>query len=286
MRQASQRATEATLALAKADSANAKNEKLINAFYFYDGKFAVAFGKDKENYRNVFYFIDKEGNRVERLLGEYKEANNFDYDGWAYVSKEDGKEYLLDTLGNTYRVAYNLSDLSPEIEALDLRNKSQNNFPIQALQYPNLKVLMIDNSYGYKGKIAIPMQINYLRNLTFLKLQNCQIDTLPPNFLELKNLTSLDLFSNQLSTLPAQIGELKNLTELHLSENQLSTFPAQIGELKNLTKLYLSSNQLKELPTQIAELKNLKTLLLNNNPLSITEIDKALQSLPQIESYI
>ncbi len=207
MRQASQRATEATLALAKADSANAKNEKLINAFYFYDGKFAVAFGE--KNYQKVFYFIDKEGNRVERL-GEYKEANNFDEDGWAYVSKEDGKEYLLDTLGNTYRVAYNLSDLSPEVEALDLRNKEQANFPMQALQYPQLKILMI-NEIKENTKITIPKQINQLQALIFLKLQSCNIDTLPPTFFELKNLTTLDLYANQITALPILVEELKRI---------------------------------------------------------------------------
>ncbi|TAH21216.1 MAG: leucine-rich repeat domain-containing protein [Cytophagales bacterium] len=249
-----------------ADENLQKANKLINAFYFYDGKFAVALGLSDFGY-NVSYFIDKEGNKIAKL-GEYKEANNFDKDGWAYVSKVDGKEYLLDTLGNTYRVAYNLADLSPDIEALDLRNKEQANFPLQALQYPQLKILIMDNGYDYEGKITIPEQINELQALTFLKLKYCKIDTLPPTFFELKNLTEIDLRSNEFSSLPAKIGELKSLTSLDLGGNQLTTLPTQIGELKNLTSLYLSSNQLSTLPDQIGELKNLTTLSLSSNQFS------------------
>ncbi|MGB1206632.1 MAG: hypothetical protein ACPG5B_13345 [Chitinophagales bacterium] len=39
----------------KADSLNAKNKKIIDAFYFYEGKYALAYKNNK------FGFIDKEG---------------------------------------------------------------------------------------------------------------------------------------------------------------------------------------------------------------------------------
>ncbi|MBK8968417.1 MAG: hypothetical protein IPM36_17485 [Lewinellaceae bacterium] len=47
----------------QADSALAKANKLVNAFYFYKDRFALAY-KDNE-----YYFIDKNGDPVRRLGG-------------------------------------------------------------------------------------------------------------------------------------------------------------------------------------------------------------------------
>ncbi len=75
----------------KTDSAFTKAQKLIDAFYFYDDKFALAFG-DKQGFGNEFYFIDKKGDVIEKL-GYWEKAEQFDYDGWSKVltSKKNRK---------------------------------------------------------------------------------------------------------------------------------------------------------------------------------------------------
>lgn len=163
-----------------------KAEKLTNLFYFYDNKFALAF-------RERFFFIDKNANRVTQL-GQYKKAGIFDEDGFAAVTTEDNKEYLLDTLGNTYQVARSINDLNQEVEALDLRGKYQEVFPQHIFKYTQLKVILFSNNiindiqHENKAKIIIPKEINQLQNLVHLKIQFCNIDTLPNTFFDLKNL--------------------------------------------------------------------------------------------------
>lgn len=112
-----------------------KANKLINAFYFAYDRFALAFGG--KIYDEKFYFIDKSGDKVAKL-GEWEKAEQFEQDGsgFAKVKKKEGDalhDYLLDTLGNAYRAAYTLKDLSPDIKALDLTGTQFNAFPTEIL---------------------------------------------------------------------------------------------------------------------------------------------------------
>ena len=258
-------------ALAKADSALQKANKLVNAFYFYEGRFALAYGKSGPI--NQFYFIDKNGDDVDKL-GRYDKAEQFDNLGYAKVEGH-GQNSLLDTFGNIYFAAYTLAEMKPYVTALDLRSQSFDSFPSKALQYPRLKVLILRKEYGPTyHRIPLPSSIANLKDLRALYLINCQLDSLPPQIGELKSLDLLDLSGNQLTQIPPQIGDLKNLTKFDLTSNQLAKLPPQIGELKKLIKLDLGSNRLTELPHQIGELKNLTNLELTGNQL--------LQLPPQI----
>ncbi len=85
--------------------ANKKSEKIIDAFYFYDGKFALAFKYGK------FGFIDKEGNVV--IEYKYDEALPFDGNTGMAKVKKNGKNYWIDTMANEYLLAeeiYQLTD--------------------------------------------------------------------------------------------------------------------------------------------------------------------------------
>jgi Leucine-rich repeat (LRR) protein len=250
----------------------AKANKLIDAFYFYEDRFALAYGE--RNNRKVFYFIDKNGDEVEKL-GKWDKAEQFDYTGFAYI-KIDGKDHLLDTLGNTYRVAYDLANMDSRVVALDLSDVRLDSFPTPVLQHTQLQVLILNGGYSNADKnfTTLPTEITKLQNLKNLQLKFCQIDSLP-----------------------AQIGELNKLTYLNLDGNKFTSLPAQIFELKNLTTLDLGSsyfsenkNQLTSLPTQIGELKNLTTLNLlgNNNSLDLASVCIAFANYPKkivISSY-
>ncbi len=116
--QADTSAAQAKRAQTQTKTALQKAKKLIDAFYFYDDKFALAYGTKGDNNAKVFYFINKNGDEVSKL-GKWSKAEQFDDRGFAKVEDVayDGNitRYLLDTLGNSYRVAYDLKDLSPDI---------------------------------------------------------------------------------------------------------------------------------------------------------------------------
>jgi Leucine-rich repeat (LRR) protein len=263
---------------ARTDSALVKAEKLINAFYFYDGKFALAF-KD-----NKFYFIDKNGAPVQQL-GEYEKAEQFDDTGFAKV-KNEGKDYLLDTFGTAYPIAYLLAAMNDSITALDLRGMHVDSFPDEILRYPQLEVLILNGESQEENKITLPTNIANLARLKSLQLRSCRLSSLPAEIGQLKNLRSLDLTGNRrLSSLPAEIGQLKNLQSINLSYNRrLSSLPAEIGQLKNLQSLDISGSSLSKLPPEVGQLKNLRSLDLSYNrelsslPVEIGQL-KNLQSL-------
>ncbi|MCB0534108.1 MAG: hypothetical protein KDD14_18035, partial [Saprospiraceae bacterium] len=126
---------EADKAKRQAEAALAKANKLINAFYFYGYRFALAFKDEK------FYFIDKNGDPVEKL-GEWEKAEQFDWDGLAKIKKrDDAATYLLDTFGITYRVVHAVEDLKPDVEALDLTNRGFEQIPEEVFQHSQLKIL-------------------------------------------------------------------------------------------------------------------------------------------------
>jgi len=225
-----------------ADNGLQKANKIVSTFYFAYDRFALAF-KDRE-----FYFIDKNGDKVDKL-GAWEKAEQFgEYsNGFTKVGRMK-EEYYLDTLGNSYRVAYALKDLSTEIKALDLTGTQLDSFPSEILAHSQLEILILNgNLLELNNFKTLPAEITNLDNLKYLSLSYCQLDRLPAQVEELKNLTWLMVSGNQLTALPVQIGELKNLNTLNLEENQLTILPPQIGELKNLTNLNLSENSYLDL---------------------------------------
>ncbi|MGD1842377.1 MAG: leucine-rich repeat domain-containing protein [Thermonemataceae bacterium] len=199
----------------------------------------VAYDYEIVEKNGKYIFVDEQGNYVKKL-GTWDKIEHFsdDHGGFAKVWKEN-KEYYLDTLGNTYRVAYELLDTpNPAIEALALSPKHFDAFPMEVLQYPNLQVLIIDGSYANEDNFtALPAEIVKLKRLRFLSLQYCALSTLPDNLGALKHLQVLCLKFNQLKSLPESIGKLKKLKKLDLGDNQLTDLPESISKLQKLNTL-------------------------------------------------
>jgi len=264
--------------------ANTKAQKLIDAFYFYADRFALAFKDGK------FYFIDKNGD--EAKLGKWEKAEQFDERGFAKVKVKENDvlhSFLIDTSGNRYKLAYNIKDIDSSIEALDLSEQSLEQIPPELFIRKGLKVLILGNVLD-----SLPEEIGQLANLTTLDLSGSeQINSLPKEIGSLKKLTSLNLNGTPLlESLPKEIMELKQLTTLRLTQNhsgseadsllkniwglknlttldlnwdQLNTLPSEIGKLANLTTLNLSGCQLYNLPKEIGKLKKLINLDLSFN---------------------
>ena len=111
-------------------------QNIREAFYFYDGQYALASGEKAG--QKVFYFIDQAGNEFQKL-GRWRKAEQFDGFGFAKVVDEEEINYLQDTTGHMYRVAYRLEDLNATVSALDLRGVKLNAFP-KVLAHPQLEV--------------------------------------------------------------------------------------------------------------------------------------------------
>ncbi len=117
-------------------------------------------------------------------------------------------------------------------------------------------------------------------NLKELSLSFNNLPSLPEGIWELKNLKDLSLSFNNLTHLPERIGKLKNLKQLKLNYNELTHLPKEIGKLAKLEMLDLSGNNLTDLPEGIGELTNLEYLYLDQNRLTLEEIKRIKELLP------
>ena len=131
---------------------------------FYADRFALV------RHNGQCYFIDKKGNVVAKL-GTWSKAELFDDRDFAKVesnNNNDTIQYLLDTLGNTYRVAYNLKNVSLDITALDLQGQNLSTLPEIVCQQTQLKVLMLNHN----KLTTLPESISKLTNLQTLDLRD------------------------------------------------------------------------------------------------------------------
>ena len=257
----------------RADSALAKAEKLIHAFYFYDGKFALALKEIKGEKK--YGFIDTLGNEV--ISYKYDKAEQFDNTGFARVKKKYPNkidsliDYLLDTTGKEYNIAYKLADLNKDITALDLSGEQLDSFPLEILQYTQLQVLLFGRQYF----TILPSGIAQLKDLQILDLSVDSLRALPPEIGQLKNLQTLNLKYKTFTGLLPEIGQLKALQTLNLLgtvnmyNKQFTALPPGIGQLKALQTLNLSQNHLESLPSEIGQLTALQILNLDNNQLTV-----------------
>jgi len=239
------------------EEALGKANTLVDAFYFYADRFALAF-KDRK-----FYFIDKDGKEVKKL-GKWTKAEQFDYRGFATIHKND-TPFLLDTFGNTYKLAYSLETLEANSEALNLSNQKLKQVPAIVWDNPQLKVLILSENHLEN----LPKQIGQLSNLISLYLEENNLYKLPAEIGQLSNLSTFSLSYNKLDELPMEVGQLSKLTVLSLSDNKLAELPMEIGQLNKLTVLSLSENKLAKLPTGIGQLSKLTVLSLGDNDFTV-----------------
>jgi|GEM_PF-6140042 len=269
-------------ATVRAKAALAKADKIISAFYFYDGKLALSAKQVGD--RRMYGFINKNGDPV--IGYRFETAEQFDYTGFARVTMKDhfGEvgggifDYLLDTLGKTYDVDYRVTDSTPTrlsfntklisrpwVPAIDLRNKQLDSFPGNIIAYTDLNILLLNNNL----LSSLPDSIEKLQKLVTLELSGNNLTTLPLQIGRMRNLVSLNAGNNQLTNLPSAIGELTQLKNLNLTGNRLTALPQEISQLSNLQTLNLYGNQLSTLPSGIIRLKKLENLDLGGNNFTI-----------------
>lgn len=207
-----QRAESETLTtLKKVEAEQAKNERIISAFYFYGDSLALATKKDL--FREYKYgFINKEGKVL--IDYDFEEASSFNQtDGYARV-KKDGVKYLLNPKGELYPLAETIDEITASTTALDLHDKNLSTVPNGVFQHPQLQVLLL-----YQNQLeALPTKISKLTQLQSLDLSsNSQLKELPKEIWQLTQLQSLDLIGTSLSSLPKEIWQLTQLQTLDLN---------------------------------------------------------------------
>jgi Leucine-rich repeat (LRR) protein len=269
-----------------------KVQNLSDALYFYEGRFALAFSNNK------YYFIDKNGDKVEKLR-DWDKAEKFEETGFAKVKiAEPGEvksymDFILDTSGHYYKSIYNINDIARKFTAVSLSHKKLDSLPTRIFTNQDIQVLILNdnNLFDFSGLIG------NLKKLTTLNLYKNNLQGLPNEIEELKELKELNLGRNKLMELPKGIRKLENLEKLNLEFNYLDSFPKEIANLKKLTELNLSSNNLTKLPREIEELGYLKSLDISYNDLNIlpseivklkylTELNLARVRLDSLPDYI
>jgi Leucine-rich repeat (LRR) protein len=279
--------------------------KIDKYLIVFDDGVILTTKKRRFDINSSYHFIDAEGKKIDKMR-EWENADRIKFYLHTILAKviKNNEDYFLDTLGNSYKIAYSVFKITDSITALQLEGIESRFLP-KAKNYQLIKILPLNdknikklskNIGSFKSLMifslsenqltSLPKEIGDLKNLIWLNLSMNQLTSLPEEIGDLKNLTFLDLSSNELISLPKGIAKLKNLTTLDLHDNQLTNLPAQIGELKNLTTLDLYDNQLTNLPIQIGELKNLTTLNLERNQLtSLPAQIEELKNLTELDLY-
>ncbi|KAI8522802.1 hypothetical protein RHMOL_Rhmol13G0024700 [Rhododendron molle] len=125
---------------------------------------------------------------------------------------------------------------------------------------------MLGKFSGLKGSPS-KSQSSFLSSWNFIKKRVDYIGLSLPQVLGLSWLKDLRMENCNLSSLPNEVGNLISLETLNLGKNKLRTLPDSICNLTRLKKLYLSDCDVSNLPNEIGRLVTLKTLILEGNGL-------------------
>ena len=297
----------ALMAFQEAQLANAKNEKIINAMDFYQGRLALAYHNGK------YGFINKEGEPV--IDYEYYKGEPFDTETgfaemeYAVRDKTTGKvlsstPYLVDTKGIRHRQIdlYGLfldskNKKAAAMKALLLKELNQDkeqlylDFGSLDLQQTKLLLNLLSEHPDIQKRVGVleieiqdskqlPPVITQLSNLTHFTLYSNSITSLPSSFTQLTQLTRLNLGGTaELTTLPNNIGQLQELRELVLPWDY-GAIPPSLFDLKNLEVLDLGQPNISTLPKEIGQLQQLKKLTLYAD---IKELPEEFYQLKQLE---
>jgi len=128
------------------------------------------------------------------------------------------------------------------------------------------------------SKEKFPRDIDKLKELAFLNLNDNNLEEIPESIGILINLKELSISNsilldslkydtvmpnnrgNKIIEIPNSISNLINLEVLDIGGNQIKSLPENIGNLISLKKLYIWDNKIERLPKSIGRLINLEEL--------------------------
>ena len=156
-----------------------------------------------------------------------------------------------------------ITTISPDIQKLkqlkhlDLSNNNIVQLPQEIVRLTGIEHLNL----AYNQLISLP-DLSSLTTLIFIALHHNRLKQIPalPS-----SVTWLNLNDNELETLPASIKEMQNLKTLVLSGNKFKKIPEEILALEHIENLDLGGNKIKEIPRELLTLSNLKELRMYPN---------------------
>ncbi|MFW9873852.1 MAG: leucine-rich repeat domain-containing protein [Candidatus Thorarchaeota archaeon] len=143
-----------------------------------------------------------------------------------YLSEEGYLEYI------DREAFWNLFDPLEVEFMIELENQIKNN--------TGLQFILSTSSSGFL--------INDNTNITEINASNCKLKKIPNNIENLKFLERLYLNDNIIEELPSTIGNLKSLQFLNLENNKISQLPVSIQKIKTLKKINIRSNNIQSPP--------------------------------------
>ncbi|KAG8490370.1 hypothetical protein CXB51_015822 [Gossypium anomalum] len=194
------------------------------------------------------------------------------------------RNLVLDTVDMSDVALTSFLNLSSSVEHLSLSwCQLHGEFPTQAFQLPNLKILDLSGNENLAGYLP---NTNWSSGLELLDLSECGFrGSIPASFGNLTQIISVGLEGNSLEgQIPDVFGNLRKLTSLSFSSCNLSgPLPITIFNLTTITHLDLSYNHLEgPFPNHVSELQFLQELWLSYNSVSGTGVPSWLFTLPSL----
>lgn len=116
---------------------------------------------------------------------------------------------------------------------VDLKNCGLTEIPEVLFNYPQIVRIDLGNSYHSDQMTLnsiknIPSDIQNIKNLGYLNLENNQLQFVHPDISNLKELKTLNLSSNNLKEIPESLANMESLNELSLEKNPFDMLPPEI----------------------------------------------------------
>lgn len=214
------------------------------------------------------------------------------------------KHKPLKTLEILYYLGKSLPDFGnfKELKKLRIGGLHFASIPKSISEADNLQEIRLG---GIKTKIDISYFYT-LKQLKTLQIINSKVEIIPNGIKELQNLEVLYLHSNDIKQMNDEIYKLINLKELTLEGISIKNISNDIQKLENLERLsilnadlgkinpkifklkklkYLSffnNSQIKTIPKEIYNCKSLEVLNITNTQVSVEEIQKIKEKLPNL----
>lgn len=257
-------------ALLTADVLNSKNETLIDAFYFFDGKFALAVKEVKVRGAKIKVKV-KESFTQHIEPSEIRKINDLKEDGDMLIEKSEttSSEYFEERFEERFERRYGFINKQGRI-VIDYKYKQAEQFDdtgfakvvfsdTNAEEGTTYLIDTTDNRY----KVAYQLE-NLTNDITALDLRNTGLSTFPEIILKNTQLEILLLGQNSLKNIPITIANLPNLKVLDISSTNIKELPGDIVQLQKLEILNLSHTEIVKLPRSIGQLSQLKQLTLSH----------------------
>jgi Leucine-rich repeat (LRR) protein len=163
-----------------------------------------------------------------------------------------------------------------KITELNLVDQKYTNFPMEVLEFANLKSLNL----SFNQIDQIPTEIAGLQKLESLNLNNNRLNSLPASLSRLTSLKYLSLVNNQITDLPFEIAYLPNLKYLNLANNQFTLETLEkIEKLLPNTKIIFDLRELSQ--AEAFYFEQSQVFLQNKDTLrSLIYLDKAIRAKP------